>query len=405
RNAVVHGIEAPERRLALGKPREGNLTLEAWSAGTHAIIRVTDDGAGVDVERVEARARARGLSVSEGLLQVLTQPGFSTRDVADDLAGRGVGLDVVASLVRGLDGSMELSSERGVGSVFTVRVPITASTAMGLVLQVGEQRFGVMLSAVERVLRPDLSEIREVEGRPTLRVDDEMVAVVPLTELLGLPDDPPEQNMLPVVVLQQARRRLAVSVREIPSEQELVVRAFGKAFRGMDQFLGGAVQPDHSVVPVLSTSALFARAARAPQRGASKRSYLQQPRPSHRAHALVVDDSITMRTMLRNALSAAGYQVSVAEDGEAALALLDDMGSCQIVITDLQMPRMDGIELCARVRARPGSYLPIIMVTSVDDDGEKSRALAAGADAYVVKAAFEQTAFLHRVDSLVRGPT
>jgi chemotaxis protein histidine kinase CheA/CheY-like chemotaxis protein len=405
RNAVVHGIESPERRLAAGKPREGNLTLEAWAAGTQVIIRVSDDGAGIDTERVEARARALGLPTSEGLLHVLTQPGFSTRDVADELAGRGVGLDVVASLVRGLDGSLELSSERGVGSVFTVTVPIAASTAMGLVLHVGDQRFGVMLGAVERVLRPALSEIREIEGRPTLRIDDEMVAVVPLTELLGLPEDPPDQALLPVVVLQQARRRLAISVREIPSEQELVVRALGKAFRDMDLFLGGAVQPDHSVVPVLSAAALFGRAARASQRARSKRSYLQQPRPAHRAHALVVDDSITMRTMLRNVLAAAGYKVFVAEDGEAALALLESMGECQIVITDLQMPRMDGMELCARVRARPGAYLPIVMVTSVDDDAEKSRALAAGADAYVVKAAFEQTAFLHRVDSLVRGPT
>lgn len=406
RNAVVHGIESPERRLAAGKPREGNLTLEAWAAGTHAIIRVSDDGAGIDVERVEARARALGLSPSEGLLYLLTQPGFSTRDVADELAGRGVGLDVVASLVRGLDGSLELSSERGAGTVFTVRVPIAASTAMGLVLLAGDQRFGVMLGSVERVLRPALSEIREIEGRPTLRIDDEMVAVVPLTELLGLPEDPPDQPLLPVIVLQQARRRLAISVRDIPSEQELVVRALGKAFRSMDLFLGGAVQPDHSVVPVLSTSALFARAARSVQRAASKRSYLrEQPRPTHRAHALVVDDSITMRTMLRNVLSAAGYKVVVAEDGVAALTLLESMGECHILITDLQMPHMDGIELCAQVRARAGAYLPIIMVTSVDDDTEKKRALAAGADAYVVKAAFEQVAFLHRVDSLVRGPT
>jgi CheY-like chemotaxis protein/chemotaxis signal transduction protein len=289
--------------------------------------------------------------------------------------------------------------------VFTVRVPIAASTTMGLMLHVGDQRFGVMLSSVERVLRPHLSAIHDVEGRPAVTVGDERVALVPLSELLGLPDDAPEHSLLPVVVLSQARRRLAVSVREIPSEQELVVRPFGRALRNLPLFVGGAVQPDHSVVPVLSTAALFARAAAVGHKPGQKRAFQMPARRLGELRALVVDDSITMRTMLKNVLSAAGYEVIVAEDGVAALELLERSKDCQILVTDLQMPHMDGIELCRRVRARPGSYLPIIMVTSVDADEETSRALSAGADAYVVKAMFDQTSFLRRVDTLVRGPT
>ena len=169
-------------------------------------------------------------------------------------------------------------------------------------------------------------------------------------------------------------------------------------------FVGGAVQADHSVVPVLSTSALFTKAARLSAPSSMRQPYFTKVRASTQLHALVVDDSITMRTMLRNVLCAAGYQVVVAEDGRAALSSLDEMSQCHIVVTDLQMPRMDGIELCRSIRARDGSYVPIVMVTSVDDDTEKSRALAAGADAYVVKANFEQTAFLNRVDTLARGP-
>ena len=170
--------------------------------------------------------------------------------------------------------------------------------------------------------------------------------------------------------------------------------------------MGGAVQPDHSVVPVLSTAALFARASRA---GASKEQPTRtRPRASVRKQAdlraLVVDDSITMRTLLRNVLVAAGYQVSVAEDGQSALDLIRESADYHIVVTDLQMPRMDGIELCRGIRALSGTYLPVVMVTSVDDADEKSRALSAGADAYVVKSTFEQTSFLKRVDTLVRGP-
>jgi CheY-like chemotaxis protein len=210
---------------------------------------------------------------------------------------------------------------------------------------------------------------------------------------------------LPVVVLQQANRRLAVSVRDIPSEHELVVRPFGRALRKLPLFVGGAVQPDHSVVPVLSTAALFARAAGVTVQAGPKRAFQMPARATRELRALVVDDSITMRTMLRNVLSAAGYEVTVAEDGAVALQLLEGMQDCQIIVTDLQMPNMDGMELCRSVRARKGAYLPIIMVTSVDADEEKSRALAAGADAYVVKAHFDQTSFLRRVDTLVRGPT
>jgi CheY-like chemotaxis protein len=260
-----------------------------------------------------------------------------------------------------------------------------------------------MLNGVERVIRPALSEIQRMEGRPVIQIGQEMVAVVPLAELLGA-DEPPAPARVPVVVLHQARRRLGVAVSEIPGEHPFVVRPFGRAFRGMDLFVGGAVQPDHDVVPVLSTSALFTRAARATKGTLSKQAYFTPPRSTMQLHALVVDDSITMRTMLRNVLSAAGYQVVVAEDGKAALANLEQMAECHVVITDLQMPRMDGIELCRSLRSREGAYLPIVMVTSVDDDVEKSRALAAGADAYVVKASFEQSAFLNRVDTLVRGP-
>jgi chemotaxis protein histidine kinase CheA len=403
RNAVVHGIESGGVRAMQGKPREGRLTLEACLAGSHAVIRISDDGAGVDAARVREKARALAIPDAEDVLDILTHPGFSTRSKVDDLAGRGVGLDVVANVVRGLEGSLELTTTRDVGSVFTIRVPIAASTTRGLVLEVGERSFGIMLSAVERVLRPTAAEIMLVEGRAAVRVEDEMVALVALSDLLGIEEsDDSQGERIAVVVLRQGRRRLALSLHEIPSEHALVVRPFGRAFRGAELFVGGAVQPDHSVIPVLSTAALFTRAS---QRSSSP---VKRPRaaarPTFDIHALVVDDSITMRTMLRNILSAAGYRVTVAEDGEAALRTLQEMEQCHVVVTDLQMPHMDGAELCRNIRARPGSYLPIIMVTSVDDPEEKAKALAAGADAYLVKGHFEQVAFLQRIDGLVRGP-
>jgi two-component system, chemotaxis family, sensor kinase CheA len=404
RNAVVHGLELPDARSAWGKPAEGNLTLEARSAGSYALIRVVDDGAGVDVERVRAKARVIGFE-GDDLLDILTHPGFSTRDAADELAGRGVGLDVVHSVVRGLGGTLELQTERGVGSVFTIRVPIAASTTMGLIIELGEHRFGIMLSDVERVLRPIAREIERVEGRLAVRIGDEMVALVSLADVLGVKTESQLDDHIPVVVIRHGRHRLGLVVDDIPTEHALVVRPFAPAFQGAEVFAGGAVQPDHSIVPVIATPALFARAVRSAPASLTRQLRAERPRAPSSLHALVVDDSITMRTLLRNVLHAAGYQVTVAEDGVVAMSRLEAMTACHIVVTDLQMPHMDGIDLCKSIRARGGSYVPIVMVTSVDNDDEKSRALAAGADAYVVKAVFEQSTFLKRVDTLVRGPS
>jgi chemotaxis protein histidine kinase CheA len=403
RNAVVHGLESPKERVAKGKASEGSLTLEATVQGSEAEIRIIDDGRGIDAERVRRKAEAIGLSVQEDLLELLTHPGFSTRDEVDDLAGRGVGLDVVASIVRGLNGSLHMSSECDRGTVFSVRVPITASTTMGLILQVGEQRFGIMLSGVERVIRPSADEIERVEGRPSVNVGGELVSLVALADLLGIQESEGLGSRIPVVVLSQARRRLALAVSEIPGEQPLVVRPFGRAFRTAELFVGGAVQADHSVIPVLSTPALFAKASRSPSRDSFETPAITRGREAQERKALVVDDSITMRTMLRNILGAAGYHVTVAEDGAEALTRLDEMDECHVIVTDLQMPRIDGIELCLRVREREGRYVPIVMVTSVDEDEEKTRAISAGADAYVVKASFEQVSFLRRIDALVHG--
>jgi two-component system chemotaxis sensor kinase CheA len=404
RNAVVHGLEKPEQRRAHGKSAEGNLTLEARSAGTHAVISVIDDGSGVDEEKVRQKARALGLDDGAEVLELLTHPGFSTKDSVDELSGRGVGLDVVHGIVRGLGGTLELSSIRNQGTLFTIRVPIAASTTMGLVLELGRHRFGVLMGDVERVLRPVPGDIQQIEGRAAVRVGKEPVALVSLRDVLGLTEEGDGGSHIPVVVLRHGRHRLALAVDEIPGEHAFVVRPFGVAFKNAELFIGGAVQPDHSVVPVIGTAALFARAMRTTGGNLTRKLGSAKKRAPSNLHALVVDDSITMRTLLRNVLTAAGYQVTVAEDGVSALERLDEMASVNIVITDLQMPRMDGIELVKQIRARPGSYVPIVMVTSVDEDEEKSRAIAAGADAYVVKASFEQALFLKRVDTLVRGP-
>ncbi len=405
RNAVVHGLESTEERTLRGKPAHGCVFLDASCEGTRAVLRIRDDGRGIDVRKVLGKAQELGLTIDgdlsskKALLDILTHPGFSTRDHADHLAGRGMGLDIVASVVDELDGKLSLTHEPGYGSCFSIEVPITAATSRGLVVRVGGQFFAVMLNRVERVLRLGWDDIGQLEGCPTVRIGDEVLSVAELSRLLSVRGDA-EGTKVQGLVLRHGRQRLVVLVDDVAGEQALVIRPFPPALAGSELFLGGAVQVDGAVLPVVNVDALFLQA------GARQVSFDRpaQPANDNERHVLVVDDSITMRTLLRNILTAAGYSVVVASDGVQALGQLDEMRQCDVVITDLQMPNLDGVDLCRAIRARKGPYVPVVMVTSVGDGRERKRAIDAGADAYVVKAEFEQSGFLERVRGLVGAP-
>lgn len=398
RNAVVHGLETPEARLRAGKPREGVLALEARSAGTRAVLRVVDDGAGLDLPRIRGCALELGVPdpgaapTSQALLDVLTQPGFTTRAVADDLAGRGIGLDVVASRVRELEGRLQLESRPGAGCTFTIDVPVSASTTVGLVVSAGAQSFGILLNAVERVLRVERDQVVRVEPGAALRVDGELVGVLALSELLGEPSG--AEGKLPAVVLRHGRHRLVLVVDELPGEQTLVIKPLPRAFHQASLVRGGAIQPDGSILPVLEIAALFELAARA-RPGAGLASRAQR-----KLQVLVVDDSITMRTLLRNILRSAGHEVTVAHDGQAAREVYENGSAFDLVISDLQMPRLDGSGLCRAIRHSARPQTPVVLVTSVGDPEERRKAMEAGADAYLIKSDFEQAHFLELVRTL-----
>jgi chemotaxis protein histidine kinase CheA len=409
RNAVVHGIEPAAIRRAAGKKPAGTVLLEARCTGSRAVLRVADDGAGIDVEAVLRKAVLLGLLdrrralTDEELLDILAHPGFSTRDTADTLAGRGIGLDVVAGTVHDLDGQLLLDNLPGAGTIFTVDVPITARAGAGLIVQASDALFGLLLHHVDRVVRLSNEQITPLEGRATAIIDGDPLSVVTLAGLLGMdaPDAEPARRR-PAVVLRFGRQRIAVIVDDIPGEQSLVIKPLSEAFAAARFLLGGALQPDGSLIPVLQVSALF-ELATAPRAAAlpSLRSA-----PSKRAKAagvLVVDDSLTMRSLIRNILQAAGYAVTVAHDGVSALEELGRIGACDLVITDLQMPRMDGFELCRAIRGSASPHMPIIVVTSLAQDEEKRRALDAGADACIVKSDFEQGRFLELVQRLAES--
>ncbi|WP_434385763.1 hybrid sensor histidine kinase/response regulator [Melittangium boletus] len=404
RNAVVHGVEVPEQRRAAGKPEAGTLTLEARCEGARALLRVADDGAGVDVARVLARAREAGVRVDaqdtspETLLGLLTRPGFSTREAADAWAGRGVGLDVVAACLRELEGRLRLEHTPGRGTAFLVEVPVSTSSHRGLVVRVGEDGFGLLLHHVERVVRVGPQDVTHLEGHATVRLEGEPVSLVALASLLGTREADAGGSRRTGVVLRHDGQRLVVLVDDVPGEERLVIKPLGPAFAGAPLVLGGALQPDGAVLPVLQVAALFARAREGVGWGSASTSLARRV-PTAPATVLVVDDSPTLRTLLRNVLRAAGYPVVLAHDGFAATELWARQPFA-LVVTDLDMPRMDGAELCRFVRRSERPRTPVILITSQSGVEARRRALDAGVDAYVVKGEFEQATFLGLVRQL-----
>lgn len=409
RNAVVHGIEPGPRRRELGKSEVGTVRLVASCSGTRAVIRVEDDGAGVDLDAVRGRAQELGLLEERGavlseerVLQLLTEPGFTTRRTADGLAGRGVGLDVVASTVQGLGGRLGLETAPGRGTTFVVELPVTAATGVGLVIEAAGRRFGVLTTPVERILRVARTHLEELQGHAVLDVGEERLAVASLAALLGIEGDEDEDwEKRPALLLRLGTQGLVLLVDAIHEEQVMVIRSLPGPFADARVFVGAAIQPDGSVLPVLQAPELLARMGALDHR---VRLASDGPRPAEDGPVvLVVEDSLTMRSLERNILQGAGYRVQIAHDGVSALEELERMEACHLIVSDYQMPRMDGIDLCRAVRSSQRPNLPFVMVTSVGDAEERRKALEAGADAYLVKADFEQATFLDQVRRLA-GP-
>lgn len=402
-NAVVHGLEDAATRAGMGKAPEGTLRIEVAARGERAVIRFMDDGGGIDVAAVQAKGVARGLVSADahlddaGVLDLLTNPGFSTRETADELAGRGIGLDVVATTIRSLDGRLGLDNLPGIGCVFTIDVPVSTSTTTGCRVRVGDREFGILMKDVEKLVRLPAEDLRCVQGRTFAFIDSEPIAALPLGELIGLPGADATDGARVAVVVKQRRDRLALLVDEVPTEETLVVKSLGPCFKGAELFLGGAVQADHRVLPLLHTPELLRRGRRGEARGARVRGPAAGPGPAEaaRRRVLAVDDSLTMRSLMRQLLEGAGYAVTLAPDGAEALArFVDAPAPFDAVVTDLEMPNVDGIELCRRLRDEVGTQVPIVVVTAVPREEDRESAMKAGADSCIQKSRFEEGSFL-----------
>jgi len=400
RNALDHGIEKPEDRRLAGKRPAGSLRLSAAQKASSVVINVEDDGAGIDLERVRALALRRGFATAAELREMTDQqvlglvfrPGFSTKGLITDLSGRGVGLDVVLTNIERLKGTITVSSVPGRGSIFSIRLPITLATTQGLLVKVSGQSFAVPLAAVEFIGEIGLDQVTSVESREAVLIADVPTALVRLHEILRLPDQSARLeagDKMPIIVLGSTEERVAFLVDELLGEHEIVVKGLGAPLRRVRNISGATIAGDGAIVLILNVFDLIKASQKV--RGlwlADKRRAVAGRRGTSRV--LVVDDSVTTRLLEKGILENNGYEVTLAVDGVDALEKLAK-GSFDLVVSDVEMPRMNGFEFTRRLRREEAHReLPVILVTSLSSEEDRKTGVEAGADAYIAKGAFDQ---------------
>ncbi len=385
RNAVDHGIETAGQRRDFGKPLQGEISLEFQQAGRFLQVKVTDDGAGLDLASIYAKALQRELFDSDApmpepsqLAELIWLPGFTTREDATQISGRGIGMDAVRSQIELLGGTIRLNSEDE-GTEFVIRLPIREITQYMLLVKVGKQSFAVPTTHLVRILPADEHCLESMGGRDYLALDDELLPFTDLRRLVS--SDSPGFARRPILLAEIGGKTMAIAIDQLLTGEQLVVRNPGPFIPAMRGLLGLTILGDGNLVPVLNMQDLLQ------QKGAAK---LPSKEPDgvekNVRRVLVVDDSLSVRSGLKQLLQDCGFEVETACDGLEAAEMLHRDRRMDLLLVDLEMPRMDGLELTRMVRKDAAlAELPIVMLTSRSQDKHRDLARKAGVNAYTTK--------------------
>lgn len=395
RNALDHGVEKPEERIASGKPPKASLKLSfAYSEGGQLDIEITDDGRGLDTDKIKKKAISSGilsegeaLSMEEGeVFNLVFRSGFSTTQLITDISGRGLGMAIVRENVESLGGTIVPHSTEGKGTTFKIRLPLSMATFRGVLVKEWERFFILPTSRVIKVTQIQDDQVRYLEGRETITLDGSTYPLVRLGTVLSL--NPPERyetpHRFPVVIASSGPLSFAFAVQSVLGEQEILLKGLGPQLIKVPFVSGATVMGSGKVVPVLRIKDLLQRATEIGT------PFLIEKIEKKTLSVLLVEDSITSRTLLKNILTASGYRVETAVDGQEGLDIFN-RESFDIVVSDVEMPRMNGFELTKAIRSNlTKGALPVILVTSLDTQKDKEMGVEAGADAYIVKSSFDQ---------------
>ncbi len=409
RNAVDHGLESAEQRTAAGKDAAGRLAVRVRGEGSHIVIRVEDDGAGISAEKISTTALRKKIVTQAELdamghdevLGLIFRPGFSSKEIITNISGRGVGLDVVLSNLRSLKGSVNIDTEEGRGTTFTLRLPLTLATDHGLLVKAGGAVYAIPTTSVDRVLEITPAEITEVEASQVLLLNGRAIPLRDLAAVLQVESNEPfSPEQLSVVVVSKGWDAVAFVVEDVVGEREVVIKPFRYPLLSVRNVTGGTLTGNGEVIMVLNPSDLVDSALRAGT-SASLGRIGKDEETAQVPAILVVDDSITTRTLERSILMNVGYDVTVAVDGRQAWDILQTR-AFDLVVSDVEMPNMNGFELTDKIRnSERLRSTPVIIVTSLASEADRKRGIEVGADAYIVKGQFETKVLLDVVKQLV----
>jgi two-component system, chemotaxis family, sensor kinase CheA len=397
RNSVGHGVELPEVRLAAGKPPQATVRLQASQVGSKVVIAISDDGAGINVAAVRASAAKSGVDVSglteQESLHLIFRSGISTAKVLTEESGRGVGLDVVATAVAAVHGEVEVVNHPGSGAEFRIVVPITLTVVACLIVAIAGQSFALPLHRIIRML--DAQHIQVVGGRKLAVIDGLAVPVSNLGALLGLPT----VDKGPWVLLGTHASAHAFQIETVLQKRDVVVRGLTGRLRDLKAVNGASIEPNGSILLVLDVPTLIERSDSLAEH--ASRVVDKAAGPARQLSVMVVDDALMVRELQRSILERGGYAVRTASDGAEALAMLTDQPA-DLVVTDLEMPNVDGFALTSSIRAHPRlTNIPVLIVSSRASAEDHQRGLDAGADGYIVKTSFDEAGLLSAVSRLL----
>lgn len=414
RNSVDHGIENPDDRAAAGKPPEGSVRLEARHRAGMLCVTVSDDGKGIDVEGLRAKVVRKELATAEmaaqmckdELLEFMFLPGFSTAKEVTEVSGRGVGLDVVQSMVQEVAGTVRVESEAGQGTTFHLQLPITLSVIRTLLTEIGGEPYAFPLTRIDRILMLERDQIETLEGRQYFAMDGENVGLISACQVLetGAPDG--SDGELPVMVISDRLNRYGIAVDRLLGERDLVVRPLDQRLGKVKDISATALMEDGSPLLIVDVDDMVRSIDSLLSGGrlAKVSSGAEGSSSQRRKRVLVVDDSLTVREVERKLLENNGYEVEVAVDGMDGWNAVRT-GKYDLVISDVDMPRMNGIELVTRLRQDPDLRdLPVMIVSYKDREEDRLRGLDAGANYYFTKSSFHDEALVNAVIDLIGRP-
>ncbi|MEI7981631.1 MAG: response regulator [Bacteroidota bacterium] len=414
RNCVDHGIETATVRRQHNKPPAGILVIDIrQDSGSNVELTIHDDGAGINRPRLTGSAVKSGIITHEEaekmtdkeVIELIFRSGISTSHFITDISGRGLGMAIVAEKIVKLGGNIVVDSTPGAGTKFSITLPVTLATFRGILVRIGEQYFIVPTHAVERAIRLHSNDIKSVESKQMVLLQGESTALVRLGDVLGVMGRKirsTDELPFPVLILSLAHKRIAIMIDEILGEHEGLVKDLGPQLVHVRNLAGVTVLGDGRVVPILHIPELMESAIHTNASGTWQETPdMDGVEESHQHSVLVAEDSITSRSLLRNIIESAGYQVKTAVDGMEAFQFLQN-GAFDLVVSDVEMPRMNGFELTARIRGSKNmSEIPVILITALETADDRQKGMEAGANAYIIKSSFEQSNLIETIHRLI----